>query len=480
MEIVRSLAGFSMGGADQVRRAMSKKKGDVMIKVRKDFIFGSKEENIDGALSRGISEDVATKIFDKMMDFAKYAFNKSHAAAYAVVAYQTAYLKHHYPVEFFAALMSSFLDNITKISGYMQVCRRLNIPVSVPDIQASQADFSVENGQIRFGLAAIKNVGRNFISDLTEERNKNGIFKSFRDFCTRMHKYGTINKRAVEAMIKSGAFDRLDLNRAQMLLIYEHELEIAGGDRKSTIDGQISFFGDSQSLPEIKEEIPNVPELDLSVRLSQENEFMGVYISGHPIDKYKDILKGKVSADILKIRIASEDEANSSLKDSMKVTIAGMIETMSVKITKRNEKMAIISVSDQYGSVDVLIFSRLFQAYGSALNKGNPIVICGKLSIQEEREPSILCEAIYSVHNAPVLSKLYLKIEQKNEEKIEKILKICEKYHGDVPVILYYERTKEKKMAPEKYNVILSDEFFKEIHEILDNEAVKVITKERG
>ncbi|MBQ7040138.1 MAG: DNA polymerase III subunit alpha, partial [Clostridia bacterium] len=432
MEIVRSLAGFSMGGADQVRRAMSKKKGDVMEKARQDFIFGSEKDNIEGAIKKGISEDVATKIFDQMMDFAKYAFNKSHAAAYAVVAYQTAYLKHHYPVEFFASLMSSFLDNITKIAGYMQVCKRLGIPVMVPDINSSFANFSVENGKVRFGLAAIKNVGRSFIADLVKEREENGPFKTFRDFCVRMIKYGTINKRAVEGMIKSGAFDRLDLNRAQLLLIYERELDIAGNEKKSTMEGQISFFGSDEELPETKDDIPDVPELDLSVRLAQENEFMGVYISGHPIDKFSINLAGRTSADILKIRAANEDEEHSLLKDGDKITVAGIIESISVKITKRNDKMAILNISDQYGSVDVLVFSRLFEVYGNALNKGSAIVISGKLSLQEDKEPSVLCEAVYSVHNAPMLSTLYLKLDCEDKDFTEKVLSVCEKNHGAV------------------------------------------------
>lgn len=479
MEIVKSLAGFSMGGADQVRRAMSKKKSDVMEKARNDFIFGSEKDNIEGALNKGISKDVATKIFDQMMDFAKYAFNKSHAAAYAVVAYQTAYLKHHYPVDFFASLMSSFLDNITKIAGYMQVLRRLGIPVMVPDINSSYANFSVEDGKIRFGLAAIKNVGRSFINDLVRERDENGVFKTFRDFCVRMTKYGTINKRAVEGMIKSGAFDRLDLNRAQLLLIYEREIDIAGNEKKSTMEGQISFFAGDNEIPETKDDIPNAPELDLSIRLAQENEYMGVYISGHPIDKFSNNLAGRTSADILKIRAANEDEDHSSLKDGDKITVAGIIESISVKITKRNEKMAILNISDRYGSVDVLVFSRLFEVYGNALNKGSAIVIYGKLSLQEDKEPSVICEAIYSVHNAPMLSTLYLKLDSEENKFTESILSVCEKHQGEVPVVLYYSKSKTKKMVPKKYCVNLSDDMFIELKNLLPAENIKLQTKER-
>ena len=294
-----------------------------------------------------------------------------------------------------------------------------------------------------------------------------------------MVKYGTINKRAVEAMIKSGAFDRLDLNRAQLLLIYERELDIAGNEKKSTMEGQISFFASDDELPETKDDIPDVQELDLSVRLAQENEFMGVYISGHPIDKFSINLAGRTSADILKIRAANEDEENSLLKDGDKITVAGIIESISVKITKRNEKMAILNISDRYGSVDVLVFSRLFEVYGNALNKGSAIVICGKLSLQEDKEPSILCEAVYSVHNAPMLSKLYIKIDNENAEFTDKILSLCEKHHGSVPVVLYYSQSKEKKMAPEKYCVNLSDEMYSEFKSLLPEENIKLQTKER-
>ena len=476
MEIVRELGGFSMGGADQVRRAMSKKKGDVMAKARQNFIYGSDEENIEGAIKRGIPEDIAIKIFDQMMDFAKYAFNKSHAAAYAVVAYQTAYLRCHYPVEFFASLLSSFLDNLTKIAEYMQVCKKSNIPVRLPDINYSTSKFTVENGGIRFGLSAIKNVGKTFIEDLTEEREKNALFTSFHDFCTRMSKYKSINKRAVEGMIKCGAFDSFDLNRAQLLMIYEQELDSANSDNKSSLEGQISFF-DSEIIENIAVEIPNATELDLATRLAQEKEFMGMYISGHPLDKYKDILLGKVTTDILEITIANTEESSSSLKDNDIVTIAGIIEKSSVKITKRNEKMAIITISDQFGSIDVLIFSRLFQTVSNALNKGSPIVISGRLSLQEEKEPSIMGEAIYSVYSAPNKATLYVMAEEDAEEKI---LSLLLENSGDVPVAIYNPKTKTTKLAPKKYHITLSEKLILELKNVLGENAVKIKTKEKN
>ncbi len=474
MEIVRELGGFSMGGADQVRRAMSKKKGDVMAKARQNFIYGSVEENIEGAIKRGIPEETAIKIFDQMMDFAKYAFNKSHAAAYAVVAYQTAYLRCHYPVEFFASLLSSFLDNLTKIAEYMQVCKKSNIPVRLPDINHSASKFTVENGGIRFGLSAIKNVGKTFIEELTEEREKNGLFTSFHDFCTRMSKYKSINKRAVEGMIKCGAFDGFDLNRAQLLMIYEQELDSANNNNKSSLEGQISFF-DSDIIESVNVEVPDAAELDLATRLAQEKEFMGMYISGHPLDKYKDTLMGKLTTDILEINIANNEES-SALKDNDIVTIAGIIEKTSVKITKRNEKMAIITISDQFGSIDVLIFSRLFQTVSNALNKGSPIVISGRLSLQEEKEPSIMGEAIYSVYSAPTKATLYIMADDTTEEKA---LNILSQNSGDVPVAIYNPKDKTTKLAPKKYHVALSERLIDELKKILGENAVKIKTKEK-
>ncbi len=476
MQIVQKLGGFSMGGADQVRRAMSKKKGDVMDQARQDFIFGSAEKHIDGAIAKGIPEKTAVAIFDQMMDFAKYAFNKSHAAAYAVVAYRTAYLKAHYPVEFFAALMSSFLDNISKIAEYMQVCRKNGILVKVPDVNSSFSSFSVEDNAIRFGLAAIKNVGRTFISDLVSEREKNGRFLTFSDFCVRMTKYQSLNKRAVEGMIKSGAFDTLDLNRAQLLLLYEQELEQASAEKKSTIEGQISFFSMDADLPQPKTPPPDVKELDLSIRLAQEKEFMGIYISGHPLDQFKEQLAGKTNADILKIRASAEDETDKqALHDGAKITIAGIIEEIKVKITRRNEKMAILSISDAYGMMDVLIFARLYDTFSAVLNKGNAIVISGRLSIQEEKEPSVVCENLYSVQNAPIITKLYLKITENTEQQLPQILNVLKENHGNIPVILYFSHINEKRKAPEKYNVHLTESLFDALSSFFNASEIRVL-----
>lgn len=472
MQIVRELGGFSLGGADQVRRAMSKKKGDVMEKARVQFIYGDESAGIDGAIKRGIPEQTAIAIFDQMMDFAKYAFNKSHAAAYAVVAFRTAYLRCHYPVEFFAALMSSFLDRIPKIAEYMLVCKKMGISVLVPDINKSFTDFSVEDGAIRFGLSAIKNVGLNCISDLVAERQKNGEFLNFDDFCTRMVRYSSINKRAVEAMIKSGAFDRLDLNRAQLLLLYELELDAAMDDRHNKLEGQVSFFdlGDMQEVT--KPKAPNVPELDLSVRLAQENEYMGIYISGHPLDKYKNELSVCTNATVLDIRSAADE--NDFSKDGKFISVAGIIESVAIKITKRNEKMAIFSLSDRFGSVDVLMFSKLYNVYGNALNKGSFVVVRGKLSLQEEREPAILCEAISTIPNALPLGKLYIRCA--GEQKFPAILEILQKHKGKTPVVLYDTEKGQAKQVPEKYNVQVTEAFMQSLQTVVLPEDIAAKT----
>ena len=472
MQIVRELGGFSLGGADQVRRAMSKKKGDVMEKARVQFIYGDEKAGIEGAVKKGIPEQTAIAIFDQMMDFAKYAFNKSHAAAYAVVAFRTAYLRCHYPVEFFAALMSSFLDRIPKIAEYMLVCKKMGISVLVPDINKSYTNFSVEDGAIRFGLSAIKNVGLNCISDLVAEREKNGVFLNFDDFCTRMVRYSSINKRAVEAMIKSGAFDRLDLNRAQLLLLYEQEIDAAMGDKHNKLDGQVSFFDFGEMQEITKPQAPNVPELDLSIRLAQENEYMGIYISGHPLDKYKNELSVTTNATILDIRSAA-DEIDFS-KDGKFIAIAGIIESVAVKITKRNEKMAIFTISDRFGSVDVLMFSKLYSVYGNALNKGSFVVVRGKLSLQEEREPAILCETISTIQNASPLGKLYVRIL--SDELTASVLAVLEKHKGKTPVVLYDLSANQAKQVPEKYNVSVTENLISDLQTLVAPEDIAAKT----
>ena len=480
MQIVRSLAGFSMGGADGVRRAMSKKKTDVMNAARQDFIYGSEEKGIDGAIKRGIPEPIAAEIFGQMSDFAKYAFNKSHAAAYAVVAYRTAYLKCHYPVEFFASLMSSFKDRITKIAEYMQVCRKSGIQVRVPDVNKSYSDFSVEENCIRFGLSAIKNVGVGVISDLVAEREQNGEFKTFHDFCVRMCKFQSINKRAVEGMIKSGAFDGLDLNRAQLLLMYEDELDRASSEQKTIAAGQISFFDTETEEPALQNHIPNVEELDLTVRLAQENEFMGVYISGHPVDKFEEQLMGKTNADTLKIRESFEEQMDGrggALSDGVYVTVAGLIENVQVKITRRNEKMAILTLSDRYGMIEVLLFSRLYQSFANVLSKGSVAVFSGRLSFREDKDVSLVCENVYSVLNAPNLARLYLKITDKNRENTKEILSLLEKNHGDTPVIFYDEQKKQSRQAPANYWVRLSNALLSNLKDYLDESEIKIVER---
>ncbi len=395
MQIVMELAGYTLGRSDLVRRAMSKKKADVMAKERQNFVYGNESEDVPGCISRGISETIANKIFDEMTDFAKYAFNKSHAAAYAVVAYQTAYLKCHYPVEFMAALISSVKENSGKVSAYIQACRSMGIDILPPDINVGQGDFSVSGSSIRYGLSAVKSVGDGVTDIVREEVLTNGPFKSLEDFVTRLTNKEA-NKRTIESFICSGAFDGFGRNRKQMMLAYPMILEQSTREKKNAMSGQMSlmdFLGEEEKT-EFQVKYPNVDEYSDEEKLAKEKEFLGIYISGHPLDEYMDIIDNKVTARSIDFT-PDEETGETKAKDKIPYVVGGLIEAINIKTTKRGDNMAFLTVEDLYGTLEVIVFPREFGRYREQLVKDNKVLIKGNASVTEEEGKLIMSE-LYS------------------------------------------------------------------------------------
>ena len=406
MQIVRELGGYSLGRSDLVRRAMSKKKISVMEQERKNFIYGITDEEgneiVKGAVKNGVDEITANKIFDEMMDFASYAFNKSHAAAYAVVAYQTAWLKHYYPVEFMAASINSFLGSSDKVSQYVNECKTLNIQVLPPDINESNVKFTVVNKNIRFGLAAIKNVGENAIRSVITERQQNGEFKSFLDFCQRIEGRD-INKRCVESLIKSGAFDSLKVFRSKLMAVYERLLDGISQNRKKNMDGQLSIF-DMMSEPQelLQEDFPDIKEYPANALLSMEKEMLGLYVSGHPLSQYQDILERNVNLYSSEMFVDDENSSDmeissKKLQDSMRVTVGGIVVSKKTKATKNNNLMAFVGLEDLFGTMELIVFPTVYEKFSQLLQQESIIIVNGRLSVREDEQPKIIAEEVLPI-----------------------------------------------------------------------------------
>ena len=474
MEIVKQLAGFSMGGADMVRRAMSKKKAAEMERARNEFLYGKKDENgkyvVDGAVKRGIDEKVASEIIDHIMDFAKYAFNKSHAAAYAVVAYQTAYLKCHYPVAFMAALMSSFLEDTDKITEYIELCKKMGMEVKKPDVNKSFLQFSVEDGNIRFGLAAVKNVGRNFVRSLIDERLSGGEFKTFNQFTERMIKYESFNKRAVESLILSGSMDCFGLNRSQLMFIYERLIDAKTDDLKRVSENQMSFFAEDKPQ---EVEIPKLDEMDLMLRLSYEKQTLGIYISGHPVERFKTQYTPLVNCNTLDIKRTAFEE-DTDLKDGDVIAVAGIVQSRKIKYTKKNEEMAFITLEDKLGSVELVAFPKVFAEFKKNLEEGTVIVAKGRLQVRDEQESTVILNHVTELNSAVKPRKLYIRFEKGMERSEDEILAVLDEFKGEVPVLLYYEETKVTKMARRDHFVNICDPLINKLSDIVGGRNVKI------
>lgn len=400
MQIVRDLGGYTMGRSDLVRRAMSKKKHSVMEKERANFVYGNAEEGVPGCVSKGIDERVANQIFDEMMDFANYAFNKSHAACYAVVTLQTAWLKYYYPVEFMAALLTSVIDNPGKVSEYIQASRSMGIQILPPDINQGEAGFSVDNGNIRYALTAIKSVGRPVIEAIVEERRLRGPYTNLKDFITRVADRD-INKRAIENFIKAGALDSLGGTRKQCMSVYVQILDHIVKDKKNNLAGQMTLF--DIAAEEDKEEydirMPDVGEYTKEMMLAFEKEVLGIYVSGHPLEEYQELLQRYVTLQSSDF-VLDEDTGQVSAVDQTMAVIGGMVAEKTIKYTKHNQVMAFITLEDLVGSVEVVVFPRDYEQYSSLLTEEAKIFVRGRVAVEEEKNAKLICGQITGFEDA--------------------------------------------------------------------------------
>lgn len=496
MQIVRELAGYSMGRSDLVRRAMSKKKHDVMEKERKNFIYGIEDEKgnivVEGAVRRGVDEKTANSIFDEMMDFASYAFNKSHAAAYAVIAYQTAWLKYYYPVEFMAASLNSFMGSSGKISQYVQECRFMGIDVLPPDINESEVRFSVVDGKIRFGMAAVKNVGENAVMEIILERNSKGYYKSFMDFCERMDDRD-INRRCLESLIKSGAFDSLGIFRSKMIAVYEKVLDSVQQNKKRSLEGQLSMFelGGGAQTKEINTDIfPDIKEYPHKMLLSMEKEMLGLYISGHPLKEYEEELKEQVTLLSSNLNINNQEngeehgiEGEKGLKDGMLVTVGGIITEKKTKTTKSNNLMAFITLEDIYGTMEVIVFPSTLARYAALLTDESTVLIDGKISIKEEEQPKIICEEVRPLRkkyenagsSKEKAAKIFIRSsEPPDSEKMKSVYSLLKFFQGKTPVCFYNDTDNTRRLLDQELWVSLEESLIEELKERFGEENVKV------
>ena len=485
MQIVMELAGYTLGRSDLGRRAMSKKKADVMEKERHNFVYGNEEENVPGCIKNGISEDIANKIFDEMTDFAKYAFNKSHAAAYAVVAYQTAYLKCHYPVEFMAALISSVKDNNSKVAGYIQACRTMGIKILPPDINLARGDFSVDGNNIRYGLSAVKSVGTGVTDIINEEIKKNGPFKSLEDYIKRLSNKEA-NKRTIESFIGAGAFDGFGVKRSQMMIAYPDILAQANQEKKNAITGQMSLFdflGEEEKASfEIK--YPNIEEWSKSVLLEKEKEMLGIYISGHPLDDYYDLIEQNVTAKSIDFMI--EDETGEfRVRDKKQYCVGGLVETISVKTTRNGDNMAFITLEDVFGTLEVVVFPREYRQYSSIIQKNEKLLIKGTATVSEE-EAKIFASTIETFDE--IKRDLNAKNKElwvcfENEEAFnnneEKLISILASNHGRTAAFVQLRQERKAKQMGEKCNVFVCDELIDDLKKLCGNDNVLVREKKQ-
>ncbi len=450
MQIFRTLAGYSFGRADIVRRAMSKKKHDVMEKERKNFIYGLTNDDgtveCTGAVNNGVDEKTANEIFDTMSDFSQYAFNKSHAAAYAFLAYRTAYLKCHYPNEYFSALISSVLDDSNKVASYISECNRLGIKIVPPDVNEGFDVFTVKGNDILFGMLAIKNLGRNAIKSIIREREDGGKFESFSSFCLRM--YGKdLNRRAIEALIYSGALDGLDLNRRQMITVLPSIMAEAENCGKIIAGGQMGLFGDETEMFSV--DVPDLPEFETADKLSFEKEYTGIYISGHPLSRYENVATA-LKTDKLSDILADDENISSKYGDNSRVNILAIVSSVKKKVTKNNDTMAFLTVEDTTSGIEVIVFSKLYRDFINHLSVGKVLLITGRLSYREDEECKIICENITEapreVKQQPPVKKqenkgLYLKMKNSECAEYRKVQNVLDVFDGSTPVYYYFTDT---------------------------------------
>ncbi|HCL01333.1 MAG TPA: DNA polymerase III subunit alpha, partial [Lachnoclostridium phytofermentans] len=477
MQIVRELAGYSFGRSDLVRRAMSKKKASVMEKERQSFVYGNVEEGVPGCISKGIPEAVANHIYDEMTDFAKYAFNKSHAAAYAVVSYQTAYLKCYYPVEFMAALMTSVIDNPSKVAEYIYTCRQMGIKLLPPDINDGFATFTVNGENIRYGLSAIKGLGRPVIEALVLEREENGPYLNLKDFASRLSGK-EVNKRTIESFIKSGAFDSMPGTRKQLMHVYVGVLDGVSQEKKRAMTGQMSLFDLDGDAKVMNDEIifPEVGEYTKEELLAFEKEVLGIYVSGHPLEAYELLLKRNATANTADF-IIDEESNTVKVTDGDTVTVGGMITSRTLKTTRTNSVMAFITLEDMFGTMEVIIFPRDYEKYKYTLEIDNRVFIKGKVAVEEDKPAKLICQSITPF--AEINKELWIKFSDKeaflNNEKA--LYEIIKNYDGNDRITVYCEKEKAIKKLPQSQSVLIEDGLLENLRNAFLEENIKVVEK---
>ena len=482
IEIFRRLAGYSLGQADMVRRAMSKKKlGDIQ-REREAFLHGDPERSIAGCTANGIPQEVAESIYDEITDFANYAFNKAHAVCYAIVAYQTAWFKCHYPREYMAALLTSVLDSQGKIAEYIAECRSMGIRLLPPDINQSGPDFTVTGEDIRFGLAALKGVGRGFTNAVLAQRQADGPFRSFPDFCQRLQGED-LNKRVVESLIRAGAFDAMGVFRSQLMAAYEPFLDSLARNRRKNLEGQFDLFSLGQDQPEpVELVLPNLPEYPPQERMAMEKDVTGLYLSGHPMDAYRETIQAHGAVPIASVLEDAAQEAGlARFQDGQKVVLAGVVAAAKTKTTRNNTLMAYVTLEDDTGSLELMAFSRTLEESGSYLQVNVPILVEGKLSLRDEKPPQVLCDRVFPLNQVPqapatprtaIPGKLYLRFERSDDPLLTRVRNLFVLFPGQQTVVLYLADTQRRLGA----KCLLLPPLLQELKDLLGEANVVVVS----
>lgn len=495
MQIVRNLAGYSFGRSDLVRRAMSKKKAAVMEKERASFIYGNEEEGVPGCIANGIEEKVAEKIYNDMTDFAKYAFNKSHAAAYAIVAYQTAYLKYYYPVEFMAALLTSVRDNTRKVTAYSLSCRQMGIELLPPDINEGYGAFSAAGGTIRYGLSAIKGMGESIVNAIIGEREENGKYTSMKDFVERLSGK-EVNKRTMESLIKAGAFDSIPGTRKQKMAIYVQLIDQVAQERKSTMSGQLSLFdfGDAEFKKTSEIRMPDVGEYEKEQALAMEKEVLGIYISGHPLDNYENLLKKNITHTSSDFQVQADDDSgqasmpdaenarsaaqgDAQVKDGENVIVGGMITAKTIKTTRNNAQMAFVEIEDMYGTVEILVFPRDYEKYKGEILEDRKVLVKGRAVLEEGKPGKVICQDFIPFENVP--KELWIQFADKDTflQQEKGLYDKLADYDGRDSVKIYLRREKQIKALPPNRCVDASRIMEEDILAEYGSDSVKIVEK---
>ena len=478
MQIVRDLAGYSLGRSDLLRRAMSKKKAAVMEKERKIFIYGDEETGVPGCIKNGIDEQTANKIYDEMIDFAKYAFNKSHAAAYAVVSYQTAWLKYYFPVEYMAALMTSVIDNPSKVSEYIYACRQMNIKILPPDINKGEANFSVDGGDIRYGLAAIKSIGRPVIKAIVEDREELGLFQNLEDFITRLSAKNILNKRTIENLIKAGALDTLGGTRKQFMSIYVQIVDHVTQEKKNSMVGQMTLFDlvSEDQKEEFQIRMPDVGEYSKETLLAFEKEVLGIYVSGYPLEAYEEKWKKSISATTADFQL-DEETGHTKVHDGAKEIIGGMITEKTIKHTKTNQMMAFITVEDLLGTVEVVVFPRDYEKNRDYLEADSKVFVRGRVSEEDDKPSKMICEKIIPFERTK--KELWIQFPDKatflDEEQI--VYGYLADSDGDDEVMIYCAKERAVKKLPKNRNIGINEQILSRLMNHFGAKRVKVVEK---